>query len=108
MFRKHSQRPEDWSLEIRQASTTKKSETARDGWSARMLAWPLLQGRCIEGPHPSNPLMRRRVLLARDASEYKADGTSRDRSPLPHDSVATMCEPRRSITTDHLTRPATS
>ena len=35
--------------------------------------------------------MRRRVPLARDEREYKADGTSRDRSPLPHDSAVTMC-----------------
>ena len=32
-------------------------------------------------PHPSNPLMRRRVPLAPHEREYKADGTSRDR---PH------------------------
>jgi hypothetical protein len=41
-------------------------------------------------PHPSNPPMRRRVPLALDEREYKADGTSRDRSPLPHDSAVTM------------------
>jgi len=41
-------------------------------------------------PRPSNSLMRRRVPLAFDEREYKADGTSRDRSPLPHDSTVTM------------------
>jgi len=42
-------------------------------------------------PHPSNPPVRRRVPLALDEREYKADGTSRDRSPLPHASAVTMC-----------------
>ena len=32
-------------------------------------------------PHPSNPLLRGRVPLALHEREYKADGTSRDRSP---------------------------
>src|SRR5258705_2822146 len=55
--------------------------------------------------------MRRRVPLALDEREYKADGTSRDQSslPLPHDSAARMCEPNtRANTTDHWTRPAAS
>jgi hypothetical protein len=47
-------------------------------------------------PHSSNLPMRRRVPLARDERGYKADGTSRDRSPLPHAAAVTMCtQPQR-------------
>ena len=50
-----------------------------DGWVSANVdlaaaAGPLRRWR----PHPSNPLMRRRVPLAFDEREYKADGTSRD------------------------------
>jgi hypothetical protein len=63
-----------------------------DGWVSANVdlaaaAGPLDRWR----PHPSNPLMRRRVPLALDEREYKADGTSRDRRPLPHHSAVTMC-----------------
>ena len=55
-----------------------------DGWVSANVdlaaaAGPLDRWR----PRPSNPLMRRRVPLAFDEREYKADGTSRDPRPRP-------------------------
>ena len=55
-----------------------------DGWvSAKCCLAAVAEPPRRWRPHPSNPLMRRRVSssLALDEREYKADGTSRDR---PH------------------------
>ena len=56
-----------------------------DGWVSSnvglaVAAGPLRRWR----PHPSNPLMRRRVPLALNERGYKVDRTSPDQSPLPH------------------------
>jgi hypothetical protein len=71
-----------------------------DGWVSANVdvaaaAGPLRRWR----PHPSNPLMRRRVPLALDEREYKADGTSRDQSPLPVGREHTEPRHRESHTT---------
>ena len=62
-----------------------------DGWvSANValaaVAGPLRRWRA----HPSNPLMRGRVLLAFDEREYKADRTPRDPRPIEREHT----EPR--------------
>ena len=53
-----------------------------DGWVSANVALAAAAGPLRRWrPHPSNPLMRRRVPLAFDEREYKVDGTSRDPRP---------------------------